>query len=180
MLRRCRFEILKGCPISLPMGKQRSAHTYRCESGCKSWSTLRWPVPIRPASTPTNAIWALSKEGHSYEQYVRVHSGVDAAQVGVRNVMIFVAKIDATVPGGEYLDARPELGGKVELSGVEHSPIEREKAPAAYEKGLNSAAVKEIDLCPNWTPAATVGIHPLAIGLPLPYQRQWDDLGNIV
>jgi len=111
---------------------------------------------------------------------MRVHARVDAAPVGVGNVMIFVAKVDAVVPGGEYLDTCPELGGEVELSGVEHPTIEREEASAAYEKGLNSAIMEEIDLCPDWTPAATVGIHSLSIGLPLAYQRQWDHLGNIV
>ena len=72
---------------------------------------------------------ALSEERHSYEQNVRVHAGVGVAPVGVRNVMIFVANIDAVVPGGEHLHARSKLGGKVELRGVEHPMIESEKPP---------------------------------------------------
>jgi len=111
---------------------------------------------------------------------MRVHAGVDAAQVGVGNVMIFVAKVDAVVPGREYLDARAKLGSKVELGGIEHPLIESQEASATDQKGLNSAALKEIDLCADWTPAATVGIHPLAIGLPLPDKRQWNHFGHIV
>jgi hypothetical protein len=143
-------------------------------------TTISGLEEMRTSVAPTTTrCWALSKEGDSYEHHVRVHARVDAAPVGVRNVMIFVAKVDAVVPGREYLDARPNLGGKVELSGAEHPPIETEEAPAACKKGLNSAVVKEIDLCTYWTPTATVGIHALAINLRLAYRRQWDHFGNI-
>jgi hypothetical protein len=102
---------------------------------------------------------------------MRIHARVDVAPVGVGNVMIFVAKVDAVVPGGEYLHARPKLGGKVELSCVEHPPIESEEASATYKKGLNSAVLKEIELYTYWTSSATVGIQALAVGLLFAYQR---------
>jgi hypothetical protein len=79
--------------------------------------------------------------------------------------MILVAKVDAAVPRGEDLNARCELGSKVELSGAEHLPVEIKEASAARKKWLDPVAVKEIDLCAYRTPAGTVGIHALAIRL---------------
>jgi hypothetical protein len=75
------------------------------------------------------------------------------------------------VPGGEYLHAHSKFGGKVELSCVEHPPIESQEASAAYKKGLNSAVLKEIELHTYWTSSAAVGIRALAIGLLFAYQR---------
>ena len=124
-------------------------------------------------------IWHLSEKRHSHEHHVRVQAGIAATQIGVGNVVILVAKVDAVVPGGEHLHARPKLGGKVELSGAEHPPVEIQKAAAACEKWLDPAVVKKIDLGAYWTSARTVGIHALAIRLRIADQRQGDDFGNI-
>lgn len=103
--------------------------------------------------------WGLAKERHSDEQNVRVHAGVGVAPVRVRNVMILVAKVDAVVPGGEHLHARPELGGEIELSGVEHPTIKSEEASAARKKWLNSPMGKEINLRADWASTTAVGIY---------------------
>ena len=121
----------------------------------------------------------LWDERHSHEHHVRVHAGVDVAQVGVGNMMIHVAKVDAVVPGGEHLHARPKLGGEVELSGAEHLPVEIEEATAAGEEWLDAAGVKKIDLCADGAPASGVRIHALAVRLWSANHRQWDDLGYV-
>ena len=93
--------------------------------------------------------------------------------------MIFVAKVDAAVPGSEHLHAGSDLGRKVKLSGAEHLPVEIEKTSAACKKWLDPMVVKEIDLCPYGTPAGTMGIHALAIRLRIADQRQRDYFGNV-
>src|ERR1700722_10620787 len=94
-------------------------------------------------------------------------------------MVILIAKVDAVVPRGEHLHARPKLGGEVELSGAEHLAVEVEEAAAAGEKRLQPVGVKEIDLCADGTPASTVGINAPALRPRLPHHRHWDYFGNI-
>jgi hypothetical protein len=94
-------------------------------------------------------------------------------------MVILIAKVDAVVPGGEHLHARPKLGGEVELSGAEHLAVEVEEASAAGEKRLDPVGAKEIDLCADGTPASTVGLYALAIRPRIAHHRQWDYFLNI-
>lgn len=106
-----------------------------------------------------------------------MNAGVDVAQVGVGNVMIFVARLNAAVPRSKYLHAPRNLGGEIELSGAEHTPVEVQKSPAARQKWLDPVMVKEIDLCADGTAASSVSIPPLAIRLRISHHRKWDHFG---
>jgi hypothetical protein len=134
---------------------------------------------VQKSQRQQRRIWQLGEKRYSHEHHVRVQAGVVAAQVGIGDVMIFVAEVDAVVPGSEHLHARPKLGGEVELSGAEHPSIEIEEAPTACEKWLDPATVKKVDLGAQWTPAGTVGIYALAARLGIAHDRQGDDFCKI-
>src|SRR5437588_13089536 len=110
---------------------------------------------------------------------MRVHAGIDVAKVGIGNMMIFVAHVDASVFGGEHLHSRSKLGGEVKLSGTEHLPVEIQKTSAGIDKGLNPSILQEIYLYAHRTSTGTVGIHPLAIRLGIAHHRERHDFGNI-
>ena len=93
--------------------------------------------------------------------------------------MIFVTKLNAPVSRSEHLHAPRNLGSEIELSGAEHPLVEVQKAPAAREKWLDSAMVKEIDLCTDGTAASSMSIRALAIRLRITHYRKWDHFGNI-
>ena len=119
-----------------------------------------------PASEQVRlGILSFSAERNSYEQDMRVHTGIDTTKVSIGDMVILVSEVNALVIGGKQFHPDSNLCSEIELRSAEQLPIEIEEAGPTGKKRLDPVVSHPVDLDARWTASNTVGIYTLTIRL---------------
>ena len=75
---------------------------------------------------------SFSAERNSYEQDMRVHTGIVTTKVSIGDMVILVSDVNAVVVGGKQFHPDSNLRSEIQLSSAEQPPIEiKEAAPTS-------------------------------------------------
>ena len=101
------------------------------------------------------------------------------SQVGIRNMVVFAAYVEGPAPTGtEHLNTASKLGSEVEVSCLEHAPVEIKKSASGSEEWLDVAVVHPIHLRSDGAATSAIGILT-SLRMPrVSDQCHWNDVGN--
>ena len=101
------------------------------------------------------------------------------SQVGVRNMVVFAAYVERLAPAGtEHLNTASKLRREVEVSCLEHIPVEIKKSASRREEWLDAAIVDPIYLRTDGAATSAIGILTSFRMPRVSDQCHWNDLGN--
>src|SRR5215469_10905629 len=134
---------------------------------------VRLRRPKKPAASEQVRLGNLSvsAERNSYEQDMRVHTGIVSTEVGIGDMVILVSDLKAVAVGGKQFHPDSNLGSEIELRSAEQLPIEIEEAAPSSEKRLDPVVSHPVDLDAHWTTSNTIGIYTLTIRLRIAHYR---------